>query len=130
MSISFCVKFSESVERITMEIFDIVKKLCDDRDIKLTVLERDLGFSRGSVYKMIDSAPSSDKVKKLADYFNVSADYLLGRTSNENGILGDDMNKNDITYNELLKIYNIGKQNLSPEEKIRLAQIILSERND
>jgi transcriptional regulator with XRE-family HTH domain len=113
-----------------MEIFDIVKKLCDDRNIKLTALERDLGFSRGSVYKMIDSAPSSDKVKKLADYFNVSADYLLGRTSNENGVFGDDKNKNDITYNELLKIYNIGKQNLSPDEKIRLAQIILSERND
>ncbi len=104
-----------------MEIFDIIKKLCDERGIKITALERDLDFSRGSIYKMVTSAPSSDKVKKLADYFDVSTDYLLSRK-----------NKDDTTptYDTLLKIYTRGKSNLTPEEKIKLAQIILSDRND
>ncbi len=28
--------------------------------------------------------PSGDKIEKVADYFNVSTDYLLGRTNNPN----------------------------------------------
>ena len=28
----------------------------------------------------IKSTPSGDKIQKVADYFNVSTDYLLGRT--------------------------------------------------
>ena len=28
--------------------------------------------------------PSGDKIEKVADYFNVSTDYLLGRTDNPN----------------------------------------------
>lgn len=104
-----------------MEIFDIIKKLCDERGIKISTLERDLDFSRGSIYKMVSSAPSSDKVKKIADYFDVSTDYLLGRKEEENVTP---------TYDSLLKIYTRGKNNLTPEEKIKLAQIILSDRND
>ena len=70
-----------------MEMFDIIKKLCDEQNVKITVLERDLGFSRGAIYKMAESAPSSDKLKKLADYFNVSADYLLERTDSQQGFV-------------------------------------------
>lgn len=28
------------------------------------------------------SEPSADKIEKIADYFNVSVDYILGRTNN------------------------------------------------
>ncbi len=37
------------------------------------------------------SQPSADRVAKLADYFEVSTDYLLGR-SNELGIIETDAN--------------------------------------
>lgn len=47
-----------------MEIFDIVKKLCEEQDVKISALERDLSFSRGSIYKMADSAPSSSRFIK------------------------------------------------------------------
>jgi hypothetical protein len=36
----------------------------------------------------------------------------------------------DISYERLLKIYTRGRNNLTPEEKIKLAQIILADRND
>lgn len=104
-----------------MEIFEIVKKLCEERNITISTLERNLDFSRGSIYKMVTSAPSSDKLKKLADYFDVTTDFLLDRTNqNENAIP---------TYDNLLKIYTRGKNSLTPEEKIKLAQIILADRN-
>jgi len=111
-----------------MEIFDIIKKLCDEQNVKISALERDLNFSRGSIYKMAESAPSSDKLRKLADYFNVSADYLLGRTGNEDGFVKSDMG--EMTYDMFLRFYTSSKNKLSPEEKLKLAQKILSDINE
>ncbi|NMG96082.1 helix-turn-helix domain-containing protein [Streptococcus pneumoniae] len=45
-------------------------------------MERNLNFSNGSLRKWETSTPSGDKIEKIADYFNVSTDYLLGRTDN------------------------------------------------
>lgn len=39
-----------------------------------------------SRYEMSDHDPGSETVAKLAELFNVSADYLLGRTPNRKGI--------------------------------------------
>lgn len=62
-----------------MNILDIIKKLCEDKGITVSQLERDLEFSRGSLYKINTSEPSAKKLQKIADYFNVSTDYLLGK---------------------------------------------------
>ena len=43
-------------------------------------LERILDFSGGSIARWDKSRPSVDKLQKVADYFEVSTDYLLGRT--------------------------------------------------
>jgi transcriptional regulator with XRE-family HTH domain len=110
-----------------MEIFDIIKQLCDERDIKISVLERDLSFSRGSIYKMAESAPSADKIRKLADYFNVSADYLLGRTENKE--IFNYANITEMTYDLFVKFYESCKNTLSPDEKLSLVQMISSDSN-
>ena len=48
------------------------------------MLEENLGFSRNTIYNMKKSTPNVERVSKIADYFNVSTDYLLGRTENPN----------------------------------------------
>jgi len=63
-----------------MGIFDVVKKLCEERNISISSVERDLDFGRGSLYKMETSSPSGDKISKIADYFGVSTDFILGKT--------------------------------------------------
>ncbi|ATH93354.1 hypothetical protein ACH95_00900 [Bacillus glycinifermentans] len=63
-----------------MITFERVKKLCKDRGISLSRLEENVGFGKNSTYSWKQNNPSSDKLKKVADYFNVSVDYLLGRT--------------------------------------------------
>ena len=45
--------------------------------LSINKLEQECGLSRGSMAKWDDHAPSPDKVKKVADYFNVSVEYLL-----------------------------------------------------
>ena len=110
-----------------MEIFDIIKGLCDEKNVKISVLERDLSFSRGSIYKMADSAPSADKIRKLADYFNVSADYLLGRTNTKSGCSFNDTP--EITLDMFFKFFESKKNVLTPEEKLTLVKLITSNNN-
>lgn len=45
--------------------------------LSINKLERECGLTRGSMAKWDDHAPSPDKVKKVADYFNVSVECLL-----------------------------------------------------
>lgn len=60
---------------------EIVKKLCKDRGVSLNKLEKQLGFASGYVSKLDKSAPSSANLQKIADFFNVSSDYLMGRNT-------------------------------------------------
>lgn len=65
-----------------MTILDRIRSLANDRKVTLAELERNLNFSNGSLRKWETSTPSGDKIEKIADYFNVSTDYLLDRTDN------------------------------------------------
>ncbi|HEL0683177.1 TPA: helix-turn-helix transcriptional regulator [Streptococcus equi subsp. zooepidemicus] len=59
-----------------------IKELADKQGISLNQLEEKLGFSRNTIYNMKKSTPNVERVSRIADYFNVSTDYLLGRTDN------------------------------------------------
>lgn len=61
---------------------DKIKELCKEKGITINKLEQLSGISQKSIGKWEKNEPSIDKVQKLADYFNVSTDYLLGRTDN------------------------------------------------
>lgn len=58
-------------------MYQKIKELCKEKGISITELEATLQFARGSIYKWDVNAPSIIKVKAVADYFNVSVDYLL-----------------------------------------------------
>lgn len=45
----------------------------------IPVLESELGFGSSTISKWDKSAPSIDKLIKVANYFDVSLDYLVGR---------------------------------------------------
>lgn len=64
--------------------FELVKELCKKQGISLNTLEEKIGFARNSLYSWKSSEPKPKKLKAVADYFNVSTDYLLGRTDNPN----------------------------------------------
>lgn len=56
-----------------------VKKLCQKKGITFAQLEKSLGFGNGTIRKWDTSSPSVDKLEKIADYFQLSTDKLLGR---------------------------------------------------
>ena len=64
--------------------FEIVKDLCENQGISLNTLEEKLGLGKNSLYGLKRNQPSAERLQQIADYFNVSTDYLLGRTENPN----------------------------------------------
>lgn len=66
-----------------METREIIKKLCKNQGISVNKLETDLGFGTGYVSKLGKSTPNVKKIKSIADYFNVSVDYLMTGKENE-----------------------------------------------
>ena len=64
--------------------FDRIKELADNQKISLNILEEKLGYSTNYLYSLKKGNPKSDRLQEIADYFNVSTDYLLGRTDNPN----------------------------------------------
>lgn len=63
-----------------MTIFERLKNLCEEQKISINNLENRLNFGRNSLYAWKKKKPNSVNLEKIADYFDVSTDYLLGRT--------------------------------------------------
>ena len=78
-----------------------IKELAKKRGIPLAKLEESLGYSTNYFYTLKTKTPNSDRLQEIADYFNVSTDYLLGRTDNPSiakddtiaGYTSDDLRK-------------------------------------
>lgn len=87
--------------------------------LSINKLEQECGLTRGSMAKWDDHAPSPDKVKKVADYFNVSVEYLLYGAPYA-GIKKDPIPKDRaVSQEKQLPLYMI--DGLSDEQKELLA---------
>lgn len=62
--------------------FDRIKNLATSQGLSLNQLEEKLGYSTNTLYGIKKANPKSDRLQEIADFFNVSTDYLLGRTDN------------------------------------------------
>lgn len=64
--------------------FEKIKELAKKQGKSLGQVEEDLGYGRNTLYKIKNSTPNAERISEIASYFNVSTDYLLGRTDNPN----------------------------------------------
>lgn len=71
------------------ETFEKIKELAKKRGKALGQVEEDLGYGRNTLYKIKNSTPNAERIAEIANYFNISTDYLLGRTDNP-AIAGSD----------------------------------------
>ena len=54
-----------------------IKELCKEKNITIAALELKLGFGKCTIAKWKTSNPTVDKLKKVADYFEVPIEYFL-----------------------------------------------------
>lgn len=66
-----------------MNTVDTILTLISEHGITKNKLLLDLGLGKNSFVNWTDrgTSPSGETLSKIADYFNVSVDYLLGRTA-------------------------------------------------
>jgi transcriptional regulator with XRE-family HTH domain len=67
----------------TREIFSIrLKQLREAKGLGTRELAREIGCNHSliSLYESQKREPTVSVLRKISDYFNVSADYLIGRT--------------------------------------------------
>jgi len=69
-----------------LDILDKIFTLLSEKNITAAKLSKDIGISSGliSQWKKGLQKPSLDVVLKIADYLEVSIDYLLGREESKN----------------------------------------------
>lgn len=71
-----------------------IRRLCTQRGVTVTQVEKDLGFSPGSMTKWRQSSPSIEKVIAVSNYFQVSLDEICGTKTDKN----DETVQNLISY--------------------------------
>ena len=80
-----------------MNSVDRVKKICKDRKIPISRLERDLGFSNGYISQLRNGVFPADRLALISEYLQVSADFLMtgtdedGLTEKDNRDISKDM---------------------------------------
>ncbi|WP_195217179.1 helix-turn-helix domain-containing protein [Streptococcus oralis] len=109
------------------ETFEKIKELAKKRGKSLGQVEEDLGYGRNTLYKIKNSTPNAERIAEIANYFNVSTDYLLGRTENP-AIAKDDKANAYLgpAETELVAAFRNQTQNMTEEEKARFNKAIES----
>lgn len=79
-----------------MSLLERIKELRESHgNISINRLEKEAGLSRGSLAKWDDHAPSYEKLKKVADYFEVPVSTLTDENKKESAPISEDELKED-----------------------------------
>ncbi|OTN87563.1 hypothetical protein A5819_000009 [Enterococcus sp. 7E2_DIV0204] len=94
-----------------MNTYEILKELSKEKKISIRQLEMKFGYSNGYLAKWKNNTPNSEELIKLADYFDVTVDYLLGRTDERTVNINSDEE-----YSDLIMMFRKGEK-IVPENK-------------
>lgn len=111
--------------------------LRDQRGLTQEELATSLGISRAALshYEKNRREPDTETLGKVADLFQVSLDYLVGRTHQSTAILDSDVrqftDELELADNEILDHFalTIDGRKLSIEEARRFVAFVRAERN-
>lgn len=117
-----------------MTLLGQIKKLCMRDSTTLAKLEKTLNFGNGTLSRWGVSSPSIDKIQKVANYFNVSIDYLIGNEETvrvideDNNIVVLDDETRDLIDSlrrnpEMKMLFSVSK-NATKEDIIKTVKII------
>ena len=62
-------------------VYDNIIRLCQDRKIKVSRLEKELGLGNATIRGWATYNPRVDLLKKVADFFGVTIDELISDTT-------------------------------------------------
>lgn len=102
------------------ETFEKIKLLTKKQGISLNTLEERVGLGKNYIYSLKNKkTPSVEHIAKIADYFNVSTDYLLGRTDNPRIASDASIIDTDPIEEQTLVMFRKETEDMSDDEKER-----------
>lgn len=104
-----------------MTAFDILKKLCDEQGISVNTLEENIGLGKNTLYSWKKNTPKGSNLIRVADYFDVSTDYLLGRTNEKRHF---DRNVSENNSDPDIRTLQRAANKMTPEERKRAITIL------
>ena len=113
-----------------MTLYERIEALRKERKISQGNLEKELGFSNGSISKWKNSSPTTERLQKLADYFGVSIQYLT--TGEDPKSPGYYLNEEtaaiaqEIFENKELRMLFDASRNATPEDLITVRDMMLA----
>lgn len=114
-----------------MLTYETIKRLCKNKGVTVTGVEKELGFARGSLCKVNTNKPSMEKVQRLADYFGISVNYLMTGEEKEGGetyYLNEETSRmaQSIFENKELRLLFDAAQDAQPEDLQTIHQMLLA----
>lgn len=80
-----------------MNIVERVQTKLKEMGSNIKTLEKELNFGNGTIRRWNDNSPSCEKIEKVANYLNVSIDWL---------IMGKEYYELNVEEQKLLEAYN------------------------
>ncbi|MCT4583760.1 MAG: helix-turn-helix domain-containing protein [Peptostreptococcaceae bacterium] len=109
----------EKDKELKFNILEKIQILCKEQGLSLFNLEQIIGFQKGSLDIWKKNSPEIEKLLLIADYFNISMDYLLDReyffqnNKSKSIVIDEDWNAEELDeirkFKEFLKIKRIIK---------------------
>ncbi|QSE76704.1 helix-turn-helix domain-containing protein [Lactococcus taiwanensis] len=105
--------------------YEKLQKLAKEKGKSFAQIEKDLGMAKNSMYNYKKNNPTATRLNEIAEYFNVSTDYLLGNTDSKKSIkepvdLEDLTSDDDINWDEWL---SFGGKPISDHDKQKIKEI-------
>lgn len=97
-----------------MTLFERISYLAKKQGLSVFDLAEKLNLSRNSIYSWKKSSPKAETLEKVAEYFDVTTDYLLGRTDNPNS--------NNLEEDEITTFFRVNTEDLTESEKDQLRE--------
>lgn len=96
----------------TVKIAQTIKETAKSKNIVLKNMLEECGMNKNAISTMISrgSVPQADNLAKIADYLEVSVDYLLGRTEQPNGYNNNQINTGAVGNNSNVNVNNQNTQ--------------------
>lgn len=105
--------------------YDVYTELCNEKGVSRSRAAADIGLSNSTVtkWKKTGAIPNGDTLSKIASYFGVSVNYLLGHESGADNSAP--------LQDELIAFYGDVKADLTPDDidDLMVAMRAKAERN-
>ena len=111
-----------------LKMYEIFEQLLKKRKITPYRVSKETGVPQSTLsdWKRGRSVPKAEKLQKIADYLNVTIDYLLGNEQKEKAPSLDEKKPEDITLDDFTYAFLDESKELTEENKQKLLEMARS----